>query len=80
MVICDEDLDYLGRDDYPVINRRLKEEWLAFGFIKNVNEWNDMQVKFLSTHRYFTNSSVKLRDPVKREHLSFLRRNFETQP
>jgi predicted metal-dependent HD superfamily phosphohydrolase len=78
MVLCDADLDYLGRDDFPVINKRLKNELLAFGFIKDLNEWNELQVNFLSKHRYFTNSSVELREPVKRSHLSSLRQSFET--
>ncbi len=78
MVLCDADLDYLGRDDFPVINKRLKDEWLAYGFIKNVKEWNELQVKFLSKHRYFTRSSLKLREPVLREHLLSLSKNFET--
>jgi uncharacterized protein len=77
MVLCDADLDYLGRDDFPVINKRLKNELLAFGFIKDLNEWNELQVSFLSKHRYFTNSSVKLREPVKREHLLSLKQSFE---
>jgi uncharacterized protein len=78
MVLCDADLDYLGRDDFPVINKRLKNELLAFGFIKDLNEWNELQVNFLSKHRYFTNSSVELREPVKRSHLSSLKQSFET--
>ena len=78
MVLCDADLDYLGRDDFPVINKRLKNELLAYGFIKDLNEWNELQVNFLSKHRYFTNSSVELRDPVKRTHLISLKQNFET--
>jgi uncharacterized protein len=77
MVLCDADLDYLGRDDFPVINKRLKNELLAFGFIKDLNEWNELQVNFLSKHRYFTDSSVKLREPVKREHLTSLKQSFE---
>ena len=77
MVLCDADLDYLGRDDFPVINKRLKNELLAFGFIKDLNESNELQVNFLGKHRYFTNSSVKLRDPVQREHLASLIQNFE---
>ena len=77
MVLCDADLDYLGRDDFPVINKRLKNELLAFGFIKDLNEWDELQVNFLSKHRYFTNSSVKLREPVKREHLATLKQHFE---
>ena len=78
MVLCDADLDYLGRDDFPVINKRLKNELLAFGFIRDLNEWNELQVNFLAKHRYFTNSSVALREPVKRSHLSSLMKNFET--
>jgi uncharacterized protein len=78
MVLCDADLDYLGRDDFPVINKRLKNELLAFGFIKDLNEWNELQVNFLSKHSYFTNSSVQLREPVKLDHLATLIRDFET--
>jgi len=77
MVLCDADLDYLGRDDFPVINKRLKNELLAFGFIKDLNEWNELQVNFLSKHSYFTKSSVTIREPVKRTHLSSLRQTFE---
>ena len=77
MVLCDADLDYLGRDDFPVINKRLKNELLAYGFIKDLNEWNELQVNFLSNHRYFTESSVRLRDPVKYEHLLALKQSFE---
>ena len=51
MVLCDADLDYLGRDDFPVINKRLKNELLAFGFIKDLNEWNELQVNFLGKHQ-----------------------------
>jgi hypothetical protein len=60
-----------------VINKRLKNELLAYGFIKDLNEWNELQVNFLSNHRYFTESSVRLRDPVKYEHLLALRQSFE---
>ena len=77
MVLCDADLDYLGRDDFPVINKRLKNELLAYGFIKDLNEWDELQMNFLSKHRYFTNSSVKLREPVKHDHLLLLRQSFE---
>lgn len=75
-VICDADLDYLGREDFAIINKRLKSELLAFGFIKDLDEWNELQVNFLSKHRYFTNSSVILREPVKHNHLSALM-NFQ---
>jgi uncharacterized protein len=77
-VLCDADLDYLGRDDFPVINKRLKNELLAFGFVGDLDEWNELQINFLSKHRYFTNSSVILRGPVKRKHLSTLIQEIDT--
>ena len=55
-VLCDADLDYLGRDDFYLINKRLKNELLAYGFIQDLDEWNELQVNFLCKHRYFTNS------------------------
>jgi len=77
MVLCDADLDYLGRDDFAVINKRLKNELLSYGFVKDLNEWNELQVSFLNKHHYFTSSSIKLREPVKQEHLLSLMKNFE---
>ena len=76
MVLCDADLDYLGREDFTVINKRLRNELLSFGFIKDPDEWNELQVKFLTKHRYFTVSSSTLREPVKQHHLLSLRQNF----
>lgn len=72
MVICDADLDYLGRDDFDEISGRLRNEMLAYEFIKTDKEWYDLQVNFLTKHRYFTNSSVILREPIKHRHLSAL--------
>lgn len=77
-VLCDADLDYLGRDDFDVISKRLKKELLSFGFIRDADEWNDLQVNFISKHRYYTDSSLSLRESVKRGHLSKLMRNFKT--
>ena len=77
-VLCDADLDYLGRDDFDEISKRLRDELLSFGFIRDTDEWNDLQVNFISKHRYYTDGSLSLREPVKRSHLSKLMRNFET--
>lgn len=80
MILCDADLDYLGRNDFPEINKKLKNELLALGIIGDSDEWNELQVKFLSSHRYFTNSSLKLREPVKQAHLHSLRLSLDRQP
>jgi uncharacterized protein len=68
-IICDADLDYLGRDDYDIINQKLHHEFLKEGYVKNDKEWKELQIKFFDSHHYFTNWSKKNRAPVKAEHL-----------
>ena len=67
-MLCDADLDYLGRDDFSVISETLKQEWLAFGIITTHEEWMDRQVKFFNIHHYFTRYSNKVRKPLKEKH------------
>ncbi len=62
-IICDADLDYLGRQDYIPIAENLHREFLAFEKIKNDEEWIRLQQNFLKSHTYFTNTSLKLRQP-----------------
>lgn len=68
-IICDADLDYLGRDDFFVIGEELRKEFLEFGVVKNDEEWEQLQLNFLKSHKYHTNSSKMQREPHKQEHL-----------
>lgn len=68
-IICDADLDYLGRDDFHEIADRLKQELMERGYIQGQVEWDRMQVAFLKEHRYFTDSAIKLRRKKKEQHL-----------
>lgn len=68
-IICDADLDYLGRDDFFEIGNKLFKELKMQGSLSNEKEWNSLQVNFLTTHRYFTNSAKQLRENKKFEHL-----------
>ena len=56
-ILCDADLDYLGRGDYEPIAQTLRKEWETGGFQMDDNAWNELQIKFLKTHHYFTNSA-----------------------
>ncbi|GAO41314.1 HD domain-containing protein [Flavihumibacter petaseus] len=76
-IICDADLDYLGRDDFEPISESLKAEFLAYGIIREVAEWDPIQVSFFEKHHYFTSSSIRLRDPVKQDHLARLYQRTE---
>jgi predicted metal-dependent HD superfamily phosphohydrolase len=71
-IICDADLDYLGRKDFPTIGDSLRREFLEFGIVTSNEEWEKLQLKFLNQHQYHTNASLRQREPFKREHLRAL--------
>ena len=68
-IICDADLDYLGRDDFFEIGNKLFNELRSQGSLSSENEWNSLQVNFLSTHKYFTIAANQLREEKKKMHL-----------
>ncbi len=72
-IICDADLDYLGRDDFFVIGDSLRREFRQFGIVDSDQAWEALQLKFLNGHRYHTANSRELREPVKQQHLRKLR-------
>jgi len=68
-IICDADLDYLGRDDFYTTGGRLFRELLDTGVVKDERGWNSLQKKFLEAHRYHTEFSRKNREPGKQARL-----------
>jgi len=68
-ILCDADLDYLGRDDFWEISDKLRRELKQHGKISSDKTWDEMQVAFFHKHKYFTQSSIKLRQEKKLQHL-----------
>ena len=69
-ILCDADLDYLGRADFFMIAHRLKYEWDILNIHPTtLQEWYKIQRDFLSAHRYFTVSAKNLRQSNKMENL-----------
>jgi uncharacterized protein len=64
-IICDADLDYLGRDDYPQISTKLYEELVASKIIERADEWRDLQINFLKNHTFHTAFARANREPKK---------------
>lgn len=64
-IICDSDLDYLGRSDFIPVSNTLYEELKAQNKMGSLNDWNKIQVKFISGHQYFTKTARKLREVNK---------------
>ncbi|MEZ4808182.1 MAG: HD domain-containing protein [Flavobacteriales bacterium] len=72
-ILCDADLDYLGRNDFKRIGDTLFLELRTYGALRTEREWNEMQVRFLERHHYFTETNKKLREPQKQVHMAALR-------
>lgn len=64
-IICDADLDYLGRDDFFDIGNKLYLELMVYGIIQTEDEWNRLQVRFLEQHHYFTKTAIETRKAQK---------------
>jgi uncharacterized protein len=69
-ILCDADLDYLGRPDFFMIAHKLKYEWdILQIYPTTLQQWYHIQKEFLSSHRYFTQSANNLRQASKIENL-----------
>lgn len=79
-VLCDADLDYLGRDDFHIIGERLFQEMKRYGALASRRQWNELQEKFLARHTYFTATNRRLRGEKKKEHLAGVRRWLKENP
>lgn len=76
-IICDADLDYLGRDDFHEIADTLRRELRDHGKINSDRAWDEIQVKFLTMHKYFTKSAIQLRRPKKLKHLEEIKQRLK---
>jgi predicted metal-dependent HD superfamily phosphohydrolase len=68
-IICDADLDYLGRSDFERIADNLRKELTEMGKITSRKEWDAIQVNFLKQHQFFTTTAIESRQKKKQENL-----------
>ena len=72
-IICDADLDYLGRSDMIPVSNTLFLELKEHSTIKSLKDWNNIQVKFISGHQYFTETARNLREVNKQMQIERIR-------
>ena len=73
-IICDADLDYLGRVDFIPVSGNLFRELTENKMIKDdINKWNQIQIDFIGKHSYFTETAKRLRDVNKNNQLEAIR-------
>ena len=76
-IMCDADLDYLGRDDFHEIADRLRRELKEHGKIDSDRKWDEIQVIFLTQHKYFTETSISTRRAKKLQNLDEVKERLE---
>jgi len=68
-IIADADLEYLGTKRFDKISNSLFKEAKVYLGVKTQQEWDKIQVKFMSQHHYFTQYCIKNREAQKEKNL-----------
>ena len=76
-IICDADLDYLGRDDFEEISNKLRKELRSMKKISSDRQWDEIQIEFLKSHKYFTKTSIDSRKKKKGENLQAVLKRYD---
>lgn len=76
-IMCDSDLDYLGRSDFIPVSNTLFKELKEQNKIGSLNDWNKLQVKFLSVHQFFTKTALNLREVNKQMQIERIKKLIE---
>ncbi len=71
-IICDVNLDYLGRVDYQKVSLNLYMEMKAMNKVGSFKEWKKNQVSLLQKHKFYTNTARLLRDVGNKDQLKQL--------
>ena len=73
MIMCDADLDYLGREDYWETSKSLRKEMENNKVYYTDLEWIDIQLTYLTEiHQYYTDTSRNLRESQKQQRINEL--------
>ncbi|KPK85964.1 MAG: hypothetical protein AMS27_06150 [Bacteroides sp. SM23_62_1] len=64
-IICDANMDHLGRVDFLIESDKLYQEYRTLKRIKSKKEWNTYQADFLKNHEFFTDAARRLREVSK---------------
>lgn len=71
-IMCDSDLDYLGRTDFIPVSNSLYMELQERNMIGTWQEWNELQLRFITNHQYYTNTAIQLREVNKQQQIERL--------
>lgn len=73
-LLCDADLDLLGREDFLPLNRALQDELRHYSARPiPEKEWLHEQTRFLEEHHFFSPAALALRTAGKARNLALMR-------
>ena len=77
-ILCDADLDHLGREDFFKLDGRLREGRGARGIdVSDDAKWYKGTLKILKKHQYYTESQKNLREKEKQKNIKKLLSKLE---
>ena len=79
-ILCDADLDYLGRPDFVPTSTSLFRELTARQLIANEHAWFQLQERFLTSHHYWTATALARRTAPKQARLAHIRARLAAWP
>jgi class 3 adenylate cyclase/HD superfamily phosphodiesterase len=72
-IICDANLDHLGRVDFLIQSDKLFQEYRMKNKIRSKKEWNQSQINFLSNHEFYTSIANRMREVTKEQQIENIR-------
>lgn len=78
-LMCDADLDALGRSDFWGVNCDLRREVAAHGYKVSMVEWLENQILFLESHTYCTLAAHSTRYAQKQRNLNMLKQMLQRE-
>ena len=76
-IICDADLDYLGRTDFVPVAYNLYKELKVRNKVNSFEHWKQVQIDFIRNHAYFTETAQRLREVNKKKQLEKIIREMD---
>jgi predicted metal-dependent HD superfamily phosphohydrolase len=77
-ILCDADLDNLGREDFFELDAKLREGRRIRGLDVNDDlKWYKGTLEVMKNHHYYTESQIKLREEKKQKNIKQLLNKLE---
>ena len=72
-IICDANLDHLGRVDFLIQSDKLFQEYRMRQKIRSKKDWNQYQINLLETHDFYTDIANRMREVPKEQQIEYIR-------